>query len=197
MNFKHWLETRDGALKENKLTRPVILLQSVAIVALVVGLVNKSTTVVLVPPTLEERSEIGASTASDQTKIAWGMYLAGLLGNITPSSSKALSELIKPHLSASLYTSTIEAIEKQADEIQAEQLSLSFAPKIARMDPKSKNVIVTGDLTIRGLRGQVRSELRTYVMGFKVRNYNVVLDYLDVQDGKYAEDAANAVADSN
>lgn len=194
MKLATWLQTRDGAIKENKFSRMALAIQTFVILALTIGLVNKDTTIVLVPATLTEKSEVGASFASKQTKVMWGMYLANLFGNVTPTSSKVLKDMVSPHLTSSLWGDTREAIDKQVEEINKEQLSLSFAPTIAREDPATGYVIVTGELVIRGLRGQERRELRTYEMGFVVRNYNVMLDHLRVMQGKYAEDAANAAA---
>lgn len=196
MNYKHWLKTRDGALAENRMSRMAIAAQTFIILVLAIGLVNKSSTVVLVPSTLDEKSSVSASSADEQMQTAWGMYLAGLLGNVTPTSSVALKDLVSRHLTSRLYNETREAIDNQVKEIQQEQLTLSFAPTIARMDPKTKHVIVTGELIIRGLRGQERRELRTYEMGFVTRNYNVMLDSLRVMQGKYAVETANTAAEN-
>jgi len=196
MNFKFWNQSREGAIKENKLNRTALAIQTFVILVLAIGLANKQTTVVLVPPTFAEKSEVSASSASKQTKVMWGMYIAGLLGNITPTSAKALPELVSPHLSPKLWSTTREGLTKQIEEIQKEGLSLSFAPKIARMDPATGYVIVTGDLTIRGLRGQERTETRTYEMDFEVHNYAVTLDHLRVMQGKFAEEAAAKLASS-
>lgn len=195
MNYKFWSKTREGSLAENRIMRTAVAIQTFVIVVLAIGLVNKNTTVVLVPPTLDERSEISASGSSPETQTAWGMYLAGLMGNVTPTSSKALKEMISPHLTSKLWGNTRDALDAQVREIQQAQLTLSFAPTIARFDPDSKKVIVTGELVIRGLRGQEKRELRTYEMGFVTKNYRVMLDSLRVMKGKFAEEAANTVAD--
>ena len=51
-----------------------------------------------------------------------------------------------------------------------------------------EKVVVTGELVIRGLRGAERREIRTYEMGFIVRDYTVLLDELRVIDGAWAKD---------
>ena len=185
MKMKDYLSTREGALKENRFSRITMLVMAATIMALSIALSMKTTTVVMVPATLEEKSEIGASHAGKETQIAWGMYLTGLMGNITPKSAPALKGLISRHLSPKLYSSMVEGIDAQVKEIIAEQVTLSFAPTLARYDAATNKVIITGELTIRGLRGQEKREVRSYELGFVTRNYNVLLDTMKIVQGAY------------
>ena len=188
MKLTDYLRTREGALTENKFGRITIAILALANVILVGGLATKTQTVVLVPPTLEERSVIAANEASDETKVAWGLYLAGTLGNVTPRSSEFLKTNVSRFLSPRLYRSVVDGIEQQAAQIREEQITLQFMPTLARYDAEIEKVVVTGELVIRGLRGAERREIRTYEMGFIVRDYTVLLDELRVIDGAWAKD---------
>lgn len=185
MKLKDYLRTREGALAENRVGRLSILILVVANVLLVGALAAKSQTVVLVPPTLEERSVVDARAASDEMKVAWGLYLAGTLGNVTPRSSEFLKTNVSRFLSPRLYRSVVDGIEQQATQIREEQITLQFMPTLAKYDPEIEKVVVTGELVIRGLRGAERREIRTYEMGFIVRDYTVLLDELRVIDGAW------------
>jgi len=192
VNWSHYFGTRQGALNENRISRMIIAgLVGLACVQ-GVALLNKDTTVIMVPPTLEKESAVGASEASPETQVAWGMYLTGLLGNVTPKSAPALRGMVQRHLSPNLYDTVSEAIGKQAKEIQDEQVSLSFNPSTARYDAVSQYVGVTGELTIRGLQGQEKREVRSYELGFKTQNYNVLLNHLRIMQGGYAAEKKKA-----
>lgn len=190
MKLSHYLKTREGALKENVVSRAVIATLVLSNLVLGLAMTSQKTTIVMVPPTLESSSEIGASDSGKETQVAWGMYLAGMLGNVTPRTAPYLKQNISRHLSPNLYSSIVEAIDQQAEEIASEQITLSFAPTIGRYDAELDRVIVTGELTIRGLRGAEKRELRTYEMKFVTRNYNVMLDALRIMQGKHSKDAA-------
>lgn len=187
MKLKDYLRTREGALTENKIGRVSIAILALANVILVGGLATKSQTVVMVPPTLEERSAVAAQEASDELKVAWGLYLAGTLGNVTPRSSEFLKTNVSRFLSPRLYRGVIDGIEQQATQIREEQITLQFMPTLARYDGEIDKVVVTGELVIRGTRGAERREIRTYEMGFIVRDYSVLLDELRVIDGPWAK----------
>ena len=190
MKLSHYLKTREGALKENVVSRAVIATLVLSNLVLGLAMTSQKTTIVMVPPTLESSSEIGASDSGKETQVAWGMYLAGMLGNVTPRTAPYLKQNISRHLSPNLYSSIVEAIDQQAAEIASEQITLSFSPTIGRYDAELDRVIVTGELTIRGLRGAEKRELRTYEMKFVTRNYNVMLDALRIMQGKHSKDAA-------
>lgn len=187
MKLKDYLRTREGALAENKVGRVTIIVLALANVLLVGALSTKTQTVVMVPPTLEERSEVAAREASAEIKVAWGLYLANTLGNVTPRTSEFLKTNVSRFLSPRLYRAVVDGIEEQAKQIRDEQITLQFMPTLARYDADIGKVIVTGELVIRGLRGAERREIRTYEMGFIVRDYTVLLDELRVIDGAWTK----------
>lgn len=188
MKLFDYLQTREGALKENKISRIIIGVLACAVLMLAFAAANQKTTVVLVPPTLDANSSVGATSANSETKVAWGMYLAGLLGNITPTSAEFLKDSVSKHLSPRMYSPIREAIEQQVKLIQEEQITTSFTPTMGRYEADIDRVIVTGEVISRGRRGGAeRREVRTYEMKFVTRNYNVLLDDLRTIEGKYSD----------
>ena len=191
MKLSNYLSTREGALKENRVSRIIIATLAGVVLLLSFALVNRTTTVVMVPPTLEAASAVGAGEASKETKIAWGLYLVGVLGNVTPRTAPFVKENVSRHLTPAMYNTLVEAIDAQVKEITQDQLTLSFAPTTARFDDPTGAVVVSGELVVRGLRGQERREMRSYEMKFVTRNYNVMLDSLRIMEGKYEAEKAD------
>jgi conjugal transfer pilus assembly protein TraE len=185
-----YLKTWDGTLAENRFHRLTTLgLLGLALV-LGGGLMVKDTTVVLIPPNLDARGEVSSAAASEDVKVAWGMYLATLFGNVTPKTVGFLTERVGQHLSPRMYRPVLEALDKQSKEIQQENLTISFAPSLARWEPTSQRVIVTGEMSTRGVRDEERRITRTYELGFVVQNYRVLLDDLKVYEGSWKRESA-------
>lgn len=180
-----WFKTREGALTENRWGRIIILIQGVVILVMAFGMANQRQAVVLVPPTLEERSSVQARQADAEIKTAWALYIAKMLGNVTPSSSQFLVENMSRYLSPRMYRSVIEGIDAQAQILRQEQITLQFIPTVARFEPEINRVVVSGELIERGLRNAERRSVRTYEMGFIVRNYKVLLDSMRVMEGEW------------
>ncbi|MBT9136394.1 MAG: hypothetical protein DDT34_01470 [Firmicutes bacterium] len=185
MKLTDWFKTREGALSENKWGRIIILVQMIVILVMAFGMANQRQAVVLVPPNLEERTSVQARQADAAAKTAWALYIANTIGNVTPSSSQFLTETISRHLSPRIYRSVIEGIDAQARQLREEQISLQFIPTVARYEAEIDRVVVSGELIERGLRNAERRSVRSYEMGFIVRNYRVLLDSMRVMEGEW------------
>lgn len=185
MKMTDWFKTREGALTENKWGRMIILVQMIVILVMAFGMANQRQAVVLVPPTLEERGSVQAQQADAEIKTSWALYIANMLGNVTPSSSQFLTENMSRFLSPRMYRPVIERIDAQAKQLREEQITLQFIPTVARYEPEIDRVVVSGELIERGLRNAERRSVRTYEMGFIVRDYKVLLDSMRVMEGEW------------
>jgi conjugal transfer pilus assembly protein TraE len=192
MRFSNFLDTWEGAQRENRLHRLANPLLALIVLILVLALAVKDRTVVLVPPNLEREGAISSEAATEAVKTSWALYLTTLIGNVTPKSASFLSEALAPNLSPRIYRTVIASVEDQAKQIALEQLTISFHPTLARYESAIDRVIVTGEIVTSGLRGEKQREQRTYEMGFVVQNYRVLLDDLEVYKGVYKTNAAES-----
>lgn len=190
MKMTDWFKTREGALTENKWGRMIILVQMIVILVLAFGMANQRQAVVLVPPTLEERGSVQAKQADAEIKTSWALYMANMIGNVTPRSSQFLTENMSRYLSPRMYRSVIEGIDAQAKLLREEQITLQFIPTLARYEPEIDKVVVSGELIERGLRNAERRSVRSYEMGFIVRDYKVLLDSMRVMDGEWKREVS-------
>ncbi|QRD62633.1 hypothetical protein H8Z72_22835 (plasmid) [Xanthomonas citri pv. citri] len=150
-------------------------------------LLTKDKTVVLTPPRLLGEASITADDADASYKESFGLSFATMLGNVTPSTAPFLSKNIARYIAPEATRDMVDAVNEQADQIKAEQISIQFAPKQVFYHPVLRKVIVSGDYTIRGARNTEKSMVRTYVLGVTVQNYVVQLTSLDTQEGPWAE----------
>lgn len=184
MTFQQYFATYRGAMQENRFHRTAHLVQLAAILVLALLLITRDHTVVVVPPGLEGEAQLTRKSASENLMTAWGLHVATLLGNVTPSTSAFLGNSIGPMLAPSIYRRVLDAIDAQVKHIQEEQVTLTFAPTEAKFDAAGDVVYVTGELITRGVRGTEERELRTYEMQFTVADHRVLLADIRVYRGR-------------
>nr|WP_312130897.1 TraE/TraK family type IV conjugative transfer system protein [Stenotrophomonas pavanii] len=163
-------------------------------------LLTKDKTVVLVPPRLLGEASITADEADASYKESFGLSLASMLGNVTPSTAPFLGKNISRYVAPEATREMLAAVNEQAEQIKSEQIAIQFAPKQVFYHPVLKKVIVSGDYIIRGARNTEQNMVRTYILGVTVRNYTVQLTSLETQEGPWAEPNAKqleAAAKSN
>lgn len=181
-NFRN---TFRGTQSENRFFRWALMAALLVIMLQACSSFSQKTTVVMIPPQMQNKGSLGPETASEEVMVSWGMYLATLLGNVTPKSVDFLQEALASNLSGSMYQPVLDSVREQAETLKLEQISVSFQPNGASWDPNRKLVIVTGEHMTRGVRGATTREERTYEMRFIVRNYRVLLDDIKVYRGEY------------
>lgn len=187
MRWGNVTATFDATLHRNKLLTIALMVLALSNLMLIGFLATKDRTVVLVPPNLEQRGEISKQGVSEQIQVSWGLYLATLFGNVTPRTVGFLADNIGLHLSPRMYRPVIASLREQAQEIETEQLTVSFIPTLARFEPKTRRVVVTGQLETRGVRGAREQTKRTYEFAFLTQNHRVLVDDIRVYDSAYDE----------
>lgn len=187
MRLGTFLNDWQGALKENRLSRMVIGALIVSNLLLAMMAFGKNETVVLLPPGLDERVEIGVSEGSPGLKEAWGTHIAMLMGNATPMTAPFMSEQLGKIASPRLFQSLQEQIAEQAKKMADDGLSVSFIPTMTFYLPSRDVVIVSGEYALRGMRGMERSMVRTYEIGVRVQDYRVRMESLEVYEGAWSQ----------
>lgn len=187
MKFTIFSDTWNGLHAQNKL---LIFFGAAMVVCnafLSLAILTKDKTVVLVPPRLLGEASVTANDADAAYKESFGLSLASMLGNVTPTTAQFLGNNIARYVAPEATRDMVAAVNEQADQIKSEQISIQFAPKNVFYHPVLRKVIVSGDYIIRGARNSEQKMVRTYVMGVTVRNYSVQLTSLEAQEGPWVE----------
>ena len=183
MKLNEFLATWRGTTLENRIWRIAILLLAVANLVLV-GLVGQvERTVVLVPPVLEGEVTIARAYASQEVEESWGLYVAELLGNVSPQTVDALTGVLEPLLSGGLRRTVMKAITEQTEEIKRENVSMHFAPRQVTYDQATHTVFVTGQHKTESPAAKPVINERTYALRIEFRNYRPLLTHLEVYRG--------------
>lgn len=188
MKLDQFLKTREGALSENKLSRPIILIQMIVILVLATLVMGKETVVVMVPPTVDREVTVGPAEASPGMKEAWGAWFATTLGNVTPRTAPGLSEMLGRVMAPQTYNEMMSSVAEQADRMARDQLSISFVPNQVFHVADKDVVVVSGEYTIRGMRDAEQRMVRTYEIGVRFRSYMPSVVSLEVYEGPWTAD---------
>lgn len=172
------------ALKaDNRFLHFVLALLVVVVMLLSVALVTRSERVVVVPAGATERMTLERASADRATLAQWGIYVALLLGNVSPTNADQLAGALEPMATSSAYQPLMRAIASQAADIKADGLSVSFAYDQFEVAPETGKVWVTGSAETRNARGETQRSVRTYEMTFKVVGYRPMVDGILVYEG--------------
>lgn len=181
MKFDGLMKAWAGVVDDNRVLARVTIILAAALFVALVGLVSRKTTVVAIPPTVTEEVSIGPRHASDSYLAGWGLHVANLIGNVTPSNVGLVRNSLEPILGPEVYRVIMTELDDESRLMRQENLSTSF--RMSGVTVERRTVAVTGTLTTWGLREQRRSEIRTYEMTFEVRNYQPIITRMSVYEG--------------
>ena len=180
MRLQDFLKSFEGLKSENQAHRRIQFLLATSNLILVAKLITDDRVTLLVPPDLSKSVEITRERASAGLKESWGLFLADLMGNVTPSNSQFVIESISPLLDAGLYQPVMNNLEEQLQAHRADQVSLSYRPRQVLFEENSDKVFVTGDQVIHGPDGRAEQRRRTFEFRFRIKNYRPILQSIDV-----------------
>jgi len=181
-----YTRTLKGALAENKLTRYVLLGMMAANTLLAIGIVSKDEVVVMVPPQLSAEARISTNAANAALKESWASYVVMHIGNVTPRTVGFVSEQIGKIVSPPAYKEFMAGLAEQAGRIQADNISIQFAPTHVFYIPEKDVVVVTGEFAVRGMRDTESRSVRTYEVGLDVANYQVRITSIEMYEGPWS-----------
>ncbi len=98
MLLKSMSQSFDGMRGENKFLRIAIVALIVSNLFVSCSAINKDEIVTVVPPTMTEKSWVSKTDSSAEYVDAWAMYIAMLLGNVSPENAGVVKEAIGPIL---------------------------------------------------------------------------------------------------
>lgn len=183
VNLQRFLSTWDGVKRENRVNRVFIGLLIIANIGLAIALNQADRTVVLVPPVLNSEITIGRTTASQEAKDVWALFVVELLGHVTPTNAGFLVKALDPLLAADIRQEVLKLLDTQTAAIKRENVSLSFEPAAIAHDPQNENIYITGRHVTSGPGAQPVTIERTFVVRIVVQNYRPRVAYLDVYPG--------------
>lgn len=155
--------TWKGLQKQTDFQKKIILGQLVLLGLLVIVLIAKDHTTVLVPPTLNEKTEISLNQANESYKTAWASFAADLVGNVTPHNIDDAMDVIGPLLSPKIYQNVLDDMRATAEQLRLRKATSKFRRDRLTYNPNANIIWVYGYREVTLPNGNTPpGEYRTY-----------------------------------
>jgi len=147
-----------GSQETVKLQKYTILALSATILLLTYGVLQKRERLVIIPPVIEERMELGYESANQHYYKSWALYVASFLGNINPSNAGFVSEGLSLSFSAELYQEMRAKIVEDAEKMRVTGRSLRFYADKVVYEEDTKKTFVAGKQEVVSAAGNVHEQ---------------------------------------
>lgn len=154
MQFKKLARGWESSLRQNVMLIAVNGLLAVIIIILVISVTGKHERIVLVPPQLTAEAEIGWHDADQEYRKSIALYLATMVGNITPKTIDFTIEAISPYFAEKLYPrlrTKLLALKNDPQFINS-PVATYFSPERIMYEQATDRIFVLGNLISMGVK---------------------------------------------
>lgn len=184
MQWTIFSNTWRGLKTENVLYRTLVPVLVIANVISMAGWISKDRITVLVPPTLSEVTSISKRSADGGYKKGWAMFVAGLLGNVTPGNADTVVETLQLIMSPRVFSELRTSVAQDVEMIKKDGVSIAFEQKTVLYERETDKVFVIGRTGISNAAGVVTKFDRVFEMRVVIDNGQPQVVELDAYQGK-------------
>lgn len=179
MIYSKLKRTYNTIVSENNFYRFIIVFLMLFNMVALVGWLSNDKSVVLVPPTLNDKAEISNKAASATYKKSWAMHISGLLGNVTPGNSDFVLSAIQPLLAPDVYQNVTNGMRQEVAVMKRDGVTVQFQPRTITYETETNKCFVSGRTSISASTGEISSFDRTYEIEVNIKAGQPVISYLD------------------
>ena len=183
MNYRLFVETWNSTRLQNRVLFASCVATSVAVCLLALKVFDLDTVVVLVPPTLSDKATVLREKADKKYVESWALYLAQLIGNVSPENADFIKATLSPLLSTSIYQNVMNILDDQALSIKKDRVTLLYRVHEVVSEPTTGKTFVTGQSVIYGPTGKNEEEIRSYEFKISFRDYRPVILWVNSYPG--------------
>ena len=177
-------DTFDGMRGENKFLRIAVLGLMALMVVQFWSTATKEQVVAIVPPTMTEKGWVSETDSSGTYSDAWVLYVAMMLGNVTPDNAEVVKSAIGPILHPEIYQNVMTVLADQIQSIRKDRVSMAFQPdKVLRDSEKRNRFYVTGRAVTEGPTGDKSRTARTYEIELAIKDFKPVIEWISTYAG--------------
>lgn len=172
-----WLKNRE----EKHFLRYSVLLLLLLNMFSIFGLLRKDTAVILVPPGLSDKAEVTLNAASQGYKESWGVYVASLLGNVTPENADFVLKSLSGMVSGEISLTLTEQIAKELEMLKEEKVSSVFVVRGVSYESETDKVFVFGSQKLIGVAlnpAKMPENNQTFEFIIDIRGYSPVITHM-------------------
>lgn len=159
-------------LKTNTAILIIALVMALSNAFLVYKVFQSHERVVLVPPTLDQKASVGWKTASLEYKKSFALFVAGLVGNITPSSVEFVVDALGRYFSPAIYSDLRTRLMAIAQDpfFKSSGAYSYYVPTRVEYEPATYKIFVmgyqvTGNSVVKNKRKNLVFEMTVSIKG--------------------------------
>lgn len=175
--------------KEYMFERKMYILSCVIyglVMLLMLGLIYaRKPKVILVPPEIKEKLSISYNTAGKPYYKEMALYLAQLVGNLSPSTARYSIETFSSYLAPEIYEAVRDGLMEVVETIEKKQTATAFFPReVGRVGDKWY-VVGTMRKIAKGTGQSAISKREevTYEMDFEIRGFRLYVTHFKQYSG--------------
>lgn len=175
MDYKNFASTWLSLQASNRFLKLVCLFLMTLNLLTLIGWLKKDASVILIPPSLSEKSEIAKNKASEGYKKAWGMYTATLIGNVTPENADFVLDSFSGMVTGEIRGLITEQISQELETLKEEKVTSTFEIVRVTYEPETDKVFVTGRNRMVGAGGKSTPTEQTFEFKIDVKQYSPII----------------------
>ncbi len=154
-----------------------VIMACIALFAAYASLTSRER-VVIVPPGINQATSVGWADADATYYKAFGMFIATLIGNITPANVEFVSKSLSGYMDSAVYSDVRKKMIALADsrEFRETAGATKFVPTAIAYEPDTNKVFVAGQMTVVTAQSSTKTaDDLTYEMVVKMREGRPVI----------------------
>ena len=159
-----------GTRSENTFLRILVPLLIISNIACGSALLLRSRETVLIPPNITEVMTINDRWADASYKKSWALFIATLVGNITPSNVDFVNDQLSGMMDSATYHTMKNTLAVQVSEIHNNNLTIEFESTQIMYEPETDKVFVIGKSMTSGTNGRLNKESRVFEIQVSIKN---------------------------
>lgn len=184
MDYKNFASTWLSLQASNRFLKLVCLsLMGINLLTLI-GWLKKDTAVILIPPSLSEKSEIAQNKASEGYKKAWAMYTATLIGNVSPENADFVLDSFSNMVTGEIRSLITEQVAQELDMLKQEKVASRFEIVRVTYEPETDKVFITGRNVLIGAVSKSAPTEQTFEFQIDVKQYSPIITQMASYQGQ-------------
>lgn len=140
--------------------------------------------IVIVPAGLSTKATLEWTSADASYYKAFGLFIATLIGNITPHNVKFVSDALSPYMGSAVYSDVRKRLLSiaETEQFRDSAAATRFIPASVVYEPDTHKVFVQGQMIITTAVSSKQNEL-VYEMTLVMRNGQPTVDNITSYEG--------------
>ena len=150
-------EAATKSWRETHATNRWLLLANMGLICCVLlillGFPRTSVVTRLIPHGIQGPIEVAQTNADESYYKSFSLYLATMIGNVSPGNVSVIKEAIEPMLASGIRQPMLDILADQTQTIMDEGVTMTYRPRQVLFDPEQQKSWVTGIQVRRNREG--------------------------------------------